>query len=159
MVHEGVVVFLRYVSAMLSCIRQAAYDSKLLKQLNSLRTRAPRRRRPTPRLLPRDLRKHINALSQHVALLLFAQRGYEFVCVPMEADLVARVDDLADLLGERFGGVGGSEPCCFDVVFVPELQQAVDAYCCAENAAGDVGGIGWGAGFGVEPGGRLGLWS
>ena len=46
------------------------------------------------------------------------------------------------------------EPCCFDVVFVPELEEAVDAYGSAENAARYVSWIGWGTGLRVEPLGR-----
>jgi hypothetical protein len=52
----------------------------------------------------------------------------------MESDFVARVHDLADLLGERFGGVRWCEPGCFDVVLVPELEEAVNTYCGAEDA-------------------------
>jgi hypothetical protein len=56
------------------------------------------------------------------------------VRIAMESDFVARVHDLADLLGERFGGVRWCEPGCFDVVLVPELEEAVNTYCGAEDA-------------------------
>lgn len=131
--------------------QRRTYDPKLLQQRNRLITRTPSRRRPSPRLLPRDPRQYLNALSQHVALLLFAERRHELVRVAMESDFVAGVHDLADLLGEGLGGVRGREPRGFNVVFVPESEQAVDADCRAEDAARDVGGVRWGAGFGVEP--------
>jgi hypothetical protein len=69
--------------------------------------------------------------------------------VAMESDLMASINDLADLLGERLCGMCWCEPSCFDVVFVPELEEAVDADCCAENTTGNVGGISRCAGFGV----------
>jgi hypothetical protein len=73
------------------------------------------------------------------------------VGVAVQSDFMAGSDDLADLFGERLGGVGGGEPRCFDVVFVPELEEAIDADCCAEDTARNVGGISWCAGFGVQP--------
>lgn len=68
---------------------------------------------------------------------------------------MAFVDDLADLLRKGFGGVRGREPGCFDVVLVEEVQEAVDADCRAEDAAGYVGRVCRRSVFGVEP--RLGV--
>lgn len=59
--------------------------------------------------------------------------------------------DLADLFGERLCGVCWCEPSRFDVVLVPELEETVDADCCAEDATGYVGGIGRCTGFGIQP--------
>lgn len=70
----------------------------------------------------------------------------------MQPDLVTFFHNLADLSGERFRRVRGREPCRFDAVLVPELQEAVDADCGAEDAAGDVGGVCGFAVAGVYPG-------
>jgi hypothetical protein len=64
------------------------------------------------------------------------------MCVAVQGNLVAFVDNLADLLWERFRRVRRGEPCCFDVVFVPELEKAVNSNGCAEDAAGYVCGVG-----------------
>jgi hypothetical protein len=69
----------------------------------------------------------------------------------MQSDLVALVHNLADLLGKRFSRVSWCKPSRFDVVFIPELKEAVDTYCCAEDATRYVGRICWCAGFGVQP--------
>lgn len=117
------------------------YDAKLLQQLDRLFTGAPRWRRPAPRLLPHQVRQHFYALLQHVALLLLAQRRDELMRIPMQADLMPLFYNLADLVGKRFRRVSGREPRGFDIVLVPELQEAIDADGGAEDAAGDVGGV------------------
>jgi hypothetical protein len=91
-------------------------------------------------------------------LLLFAECGDEFVGVTMESDLMASINDLADLLGERFCGMCWCEPGCFDVVFVPELEEAIDADCCAKNTTGNVGGVSRCSGLRVQPWDLLGNW-
>jgi hypothetical protein len=55
------------------------YDSKLLKQPDRIFTRTPRRRRPTPRLLPREVLNYLNALRQHIPLLLLAQCAHKLM--------------------------------------------------------------------------------
>jgi len=37
--------------------------------------------------------------------------------------------------------VGRREPGSFNVIFLPEFKEAVDANCSAEDAAGDIGGV------------------
>lgn len=71
--------------------------------------------------------------------------------VSVQSDFVACVDDLADLAWEGLRGVRWSEPGCFDVVFGEELEESVDTHCCSEDAARDICGVCWGAGFGVQP--------
>jgi len=71
--------------------------------------------------------------------------------VSMQPDLMALVHNFADLLGKRLSRVGWCKPGRFDVVFIPELEQAIDAYCCAENTARYVGRICWRTIFGVQP--------
>jgi hypothetical protein len=84
----------------------------------------------------------LNALLEHVALLLLAERRHKLMCVAVQCNLVPLVDDLADLLREGFRGVGWRKPCCFDVVLVKELEEPVDSNGRAEDAARYVGGVG-----------------
>lgn len=76
---------------------------------------------------------------------------HEFVRVPVQPDLVAGVADLGHLFREGLDAVGGDEPGGFDVVFVPEFQQAVDTNGGPEDSAGVVGHVGRGAVLCVDP--------
>jgi hypothetical protein len=64
---------------------------------------------------------------------------------------MARIPHLGQLLRERLDTVRRHEPRRLDIVFVPQLQQAIDAHGCAINAARHIGGIGGRACLRVDP--------
>lgn len=79
-----------------------SYNTMFLKQSYRLSARIPRWCRPASWLLPHDVCQDLNALLENISLLLFAECRHEFVRVPVQSDLMALVDYLADLLWERF---------------------------------------------------------
>lgn len=78
-----------------------SYNTVFLKQCYRLSARTPRRCRPASWLLPYDIRQDVNTLLEHISLLLLAERRNELVRVTMQSNLMAFVDNLADLLWER----------------------------------------------------------
>lgn len=62
------------------------------------------------------------------------------MAVPVQSDLVALVPDARALLREGLEAVAGDEPGGFYVVFVEELEEALDAERAGVVAAADVAG-------------------
>lgn len=71
--------------------------------------------------------------------------------VPMQPNFVPLVHNLPDLFGKRLHGMCGHEPCCFDIVFVPEFEKAVDADRGSKDAARYIGWVRGRAGLGIQP--------
>lgn len=61
----------------------------------------------------------------------------------MQSDLMALVDNLADLTGKRFDGMCWCKPCRLDIVLVPQLKQSVDSDRCTEHTSRYIRWIGW----------------
>ena len=72
--------------------------------------------------------------------------------ISMESDLVSSIPNFGQLFWEGLDGMSRHEPGRFDPKFIPEFEQAVDAYCGPENSAGDVGWVCWRSGSCVDPG-------
>lgn len=71
--------------------------------------------------------------------------------VPMQSDFMPFFDNLAYLLRERLCGMRRCEPCCLDIVLIPEFEETVDPNGCSKDAPRDVSWVGWSSGTGVEP--------
>ena len=75
---------------------------------------------------------HLNALLQNSSLLLFAQSRYDFMAVPMQADLMACIPNLCASVRKAFDRMRRDIEGAFDIVLVKESEQASQAHVSAE---------------------------
>lgn len=64
-----------------------------------------------------------------------------FVRVAVETYLVAGISDFGELVWKRFDAVSWCEEGSLDVVFVVQLEQAINTDGSAIDASGDVGRV------------------
>lgn len=124
----------------------------LLQLWDQLSRRRPRRRCVAQRLLAvAEFGQDVDAPVEHGLLLFRAQLRDVLVRVAVETDLMACIADFGQLFGERLDAVGGREEGGFDVVLGVQLEEAVDADCCAIYASRDVRWVLWRSVTGVDP--------
>lgn len=122
--------------------RVVVLDAALEEQLVGDAAELPPRGDVPGGAMPRHLLDQRDALIEDLGLLLAGHRDRVLVGVTVYADLVARLDDHAGLLGEGLHRVTGDEPGGAQVVAAEQLEQARHPDLTGEQAAADVvGGV------------------
>ena len=120
--HQGVIVF----------------DAVLLQQLVRDVGELPPRRDIARGALAGQCLDQLDALYEHVLLLLRRHRDRILMRIPMCADLMSVRHDHLHLFGECLNGVSGGKPRRLDVVLLKELEQTRNADLARKKPARNI---------------------